>query len=76
MPLAMQAIDFLCWNKKLIGAEAITGGTAAYSGLTSWGLEKGCFVVVFLPMAQKPSHCGTFLHPSGSMLGPAQWHCW
>lgn len=76
MPLAVQAIDFLCWNKKLIGAEAITGGTAASSGLTSWDLEKGRFVVVFFPMAKKPSHRGTFRHPSGRVLGPAGWHCW
>lgn len=51
MSLAVQAIDFLCWNKKLIRAEAITGGTTTSSGLTSWGLEKGRFVVVFFPMA-------------------------
>lgn len=41
--LALQAIDFLCWNKKLIEAEAITGGTSSSSGLSSWPLEKGCF---------------------------------
>lgn len=47
MPLAMQAIDFLCWNKKLIGAEAIRGGTTTSSGLTRWA-GKGAFCSCFL----------------------------
>lgn len=47
MSLALQVIDFLCWNKKLIGAEAITGGTATSSGLSSWALERGVSELFF-----------------------------